>query len=63
MTEEERKVMSKKFSAKAVRCVETDILYPGIREAARATGLGHQNISAACHGKAKTCGGYHWELV
>ncbi|MBQ8076270.1 MAG: hypothetical protein IJ237_09855 [Oscillospiraceae bacterium] len=63
LTEEERKAMSEKFTAKPVRCVETGTVYPGIREAARATGLGHQNISAACHGKAKTCGGYHWELV
>lgn len=59
----ERREMHSKFKAKAVRCVETGVVYSGIREAARETGLGHQNISAACHGKIKTSGGCHWELV
>ena len=62
-TGQERRVMQSKFKAKAVCCVETGTVYPGIREAARETGLGHQNISAACHGKIKTSGGFHWEFV
>ena len=32
--------------------------YDGICAAARATGLAKTHISANCHGKAKTCGGY-----
>ena len=63
MTAGEREAMKTRFASKAVKCVETGTVYSGIREAARMTGLGHQNISAACHGKAKTCGGYHWELI
>ena len=55
--------MQSRFESKPVRCVETGVVYFGIREAARAIGLGHQNISAACHGKTKTSGGFHWELV
>ena len=62
-TDEERKAMQSRFESKPVRCVETGVVYSSIREAARATGLGHQNISAACHGKTKTSGGFHWELV
>ena len=63
LTGKERRDIQSKFDSKAVRCVETGIVYSGIREAARETGLGHQNISAACHGKIKTSGGFHWELV
>lgn len=63
LTGGERREMQSKFESKAVRCVETGIVYSGIREAARETGLGHQNISAACHGKIKTSGGFHWEFV
>ena len=62
-TDQERKAMQSRFESKPVRCVETGVVYSGIREAARAIGLGHQNISAACHGKTKTSGGFHWELV
>ena len=59
----ERREMRSKFKSKPVRCVETGVVYSGIREAARETGLGHQNISAACRGIIKTSGGFHWEIV
>ena len=63
LTGKERRDIQSKFESKALRCVETGIVYSGIREAARETGLGHQNISAACHGKIKTSGRFHRELV
>lgn len=34
--------------------------YPSAREAERQTGVGFKGISACCHGKAKSAGGYGW---
>ena len=48
---------------KKVCCIETGIIYPSIREAARQTGIPNNNISKACRGILKTAGGYHWEFV
>lgn len=51
---------------KAVRCIETNIVYPSAAAAARAIGLaGHSGIAACCR-KAKdykTAGGFHWEYA
>ena len=46
-----------------VRCVETGIIYPSIREANRQTNISFSQISGCCNGKQKTAGGYHWEYV
>lgn len=46
-----------------IRCVETDEIFPSIKEAAEHYNLKRPNISAALSGKAKSCGGYHWEYV
>lgn len=37
--------------------------FDGMHEAQRITGLDKSNISAACRGKQKTCGGYIWGYV
>ncbi len=50
-------------NAKAVQCVETGIIYPSAREAARLTGLAHTHISAVAKGQRQTTGGFHWKLV
>ena len=63
LTGKERQKLQKKFSSRPVRCVETGKIYTGIREAARAVGIGHQCISAACNGKTKTSAGFHWEFA
>ena len=34
----------------------------GLHEAMRATGVDYRNISACCHHKCETAGGYKWEL-
>ena len=34
--------------------------YPSIKEAARALGVNHQNISSCCHGRTRSCGGFVW---
>ena len=44
-----------------IRCIETNIIYYGSREAEKQTGISHSNIIQVCKGKVKTAGGYHWE--
>ena len=49
---------------KAVLCVETNIVYDSIYQAAKATGCSKQKISQCCRGlKYKSTGGYHWKFV
>lgn len=60
---------------KRVQCVETGVVYPSVREAARSigTGIANTSISGAAEGRIKkckgsvykmtTCGGYHWRFV
>ena len=48
---------------KVVRCVETNNIFKTISEAAIHVGICVSLISQALHGKIKTAGGYHWELV
>lgn len=50
-------------ACKAVRCVELGIVYPSAVEAEKRLGISRKQISACVHGKNKTAGGYHWELV
>ena len=52
-----------KLRSKAVRCIETGIVYPSMREAERQTGIHYNNISQVCSGQRKTAGGFHWEKV
>lgn len=49
-------------SNKAVRCVETGIVYKNFIEAAASVNRHKSGISACIRGKQKTCGGYHWEV-
>lgn len=55
----------KHHASKKVLCVETGIIYNGIREAERITGIHNTNISACCLGRYrhKTAGGYHWKYI
>ena len=46
-----------------VRCVETGVVYDGVRIAAESVGVSASKISAVCHGRRKTTGGYQWEYV
>lgn len=52
-----------KARRKAVQCVETGIIYESTREAERATGISHTNISQVCNGKRKTAGKFHWIFI
>ena len=46
-----------------VYCVENGISYDSIVSAGKETGISAKCISAACNGKTKTAGGYHFEFV
>lgn len=48
--------------SKKVRCLETNIIYDSIHEAARKTGITYSSIFYCCKGMYKQTKGYHWEL-
>lgn len=48
---------------KAVRCIETGVVYPSIMDAERNTGIKHTSISRCCDGRQKKTHGMHWEFV
>ena len=50
-------------AAKPVLCVELNIVYSCGKEAAEALHLQRAHISAVCHGKRATTGGYHFEFA
>lgn len=56
-TRNERSAISR---GKPVRCLETKIVYPSVREAERQTGINHNYISKVCRGERKTAGDKHW---
>lgn len=47
----------------AVKCIETNIIYPSQRIASEKTGVKQPDISSCCHGRQKTAGGFHWKFV
>lgn len=49
--------------SKAVKCVETGIIYKNGVEAGKAHGLSPMQIYDVLRGKCKTAGKYHWERV
>ena len=52
------------LSKKKVRCIEQNVVYNSLQEAAAAVGLKQGcDIGRVCSGKRKTAGGYHWEFV
>lgn len=50
---------------KKVLCVETNVIYPSIKQAAKETYTNASLIVQVCKGnpKNKTAGGYHWKYV
>lgn len=48
---------------KKVRCVETDVIYNSMIEAARQTKIPYASIWYCCNGRSKTAGGYSWRKV
>lgn len=69
-SEETRKKLSESnkgriaTNKKKVLCIETGIIYPSLSEAAKENGIKYPcNISFACNGKIKSCGGFHWRYI
>ena len=52
-----------KRSSKAVKCLETGVIYPSTREAGRRLGILNAGISLCCRGKRHMAGGLHWTYV
>lgn len=48
---------------KRVLCVETNVIYNSITEAANSVGVYRTNVGGACRGEQKTAGGYHWKYI
>ena len=48
---------------KAVRCIETGVVYESVNKAERDTNISHSRISMCCNHKANSAGGFHWEFV
>lgn len=47
---------------KPVRCIELDIVYESLIQAAIQTGANAGSISGCIHNRKKSAGGYHWEM-
>ena len=48
---------------KAIRCIETGVIYDSITQVNKELGLNMGHLSECVHGKRNTCGSYHWEYV
>lgn len=59
-TKLKQKEVATELRGKAVRCIETNTVYPSTAEAARLTNLQRSGIIHVLRGKRKTHGGYHW---
>lgn len=46
--------------SKRVQCIETEIIYNSIKEAAIKNNVSKSGICNACNGKQKTAANYHW---
>ena len=62
-TEEHLSKISKTLKRKEVICIELDITYESIAEAARQTGISRENIKSAVNNLRSSAGGYHWARV
>jgi group I intron endonuclease len=49
--------------AKAVLCVELNIIFDCIRDVERDLGINHVHISDCCKGNRKHAGGYSWKYI
>ena len=55
--------ISDTFKAKKIRCIELNMMFNSISEAAIYMDASISNISNCLTGRRKTAGGYHWEYV
>ena len=50
----------KQSCKKQVICLDTGEIFKSLKDVNRKTSINKNGISACCHGKRKTAGGYHW---
>lgn len=63
-TNETKKKMSESYSRKVqVKCVELNIIFNTIQEAADYIHKDRRGIYGCIKGEQNTCGGYHWQLI
>ena len=62
-TEEHKEKISKTLKRKRIICVETNVVYESISEAARQTGIRRENLKSAVNNLRGSAGGYHWAEV
>lgn len=43
-------------------CIETQVIYPRIKDASIETGICDETIRRCCHNLRKTAGGFHWQF-
>ncbi len=55
------RVLHQGNTAKAIKCVETGVVYESAREAERVLGINNANICSAIKGRVNRAGGFHWE--
>lgn len=60
--EQTDEIVVRKMSKK-VFCVEKNEVYDSMVSAADKNKLSIGNLSMACNGKRKTCGGFHWKYI
>lgn len=58
-----RKLMSEMKPKMRVRCLEDGKVYESVRAVERELKIDHSSVSDCIKGKAKTAGGFHWELA
>lgn len=58
----EQIMLNAKTKWKAVKCIETNIVYKNVHEAINKNN-GNKHIIDVCKGKRKTACGYHWQYV
>lgn len=51
------------YATRSVRCVETGVVFPSIKEAAAVYGVTQKHIYTVCIGEKLTAGGVHWEYA
>lgn len=49
--------------SKPIMCIETGVIYFGLMEAERQTGISHANICNVLKGKRNKAGGFHWKYI
>lgn len=51
------------LTPKGVMCIETEVIYPSVHEAARQLGLNASGISKCCNGKLNSTGRKHFRFI